>query len=133
MNTRLLRHSVVAFAVLAAAIPAAMAAPKAKISPAQAEKAATANIPGTATKATYEFEDGHWQYAVLVNAKKGGEYEVEVNSTTGKVTATEKTSAAEESKEAAADKAAAKGGKSAAHGKSKGEKAEAGENGKEKD
>jgi len=34
-------------------------------------------------------------------------YEVEVNSTTGKVTDTEKTSAAEEASEAAADKKAA--------------------------
>lgn len=128
MNTRQIRHALVALSVLAAAIPAALAAPpKAKITPAQAEAAATRAVPGTATKATYEFEDGRWQYAVLVNAKKGGEYEVEVNSTTGKVTATEKTSAAEESKEAAADKAAAKGGKSAAHSKSKGEKAEAGD------
>ncbi|MDQ2688371.1 MAG: PepSY domain-containing protein, partial [Armatimonadota bacterium] len=61
------RKSLTAIAAAAAAIalPAALlAAPKAKITPKQAEAAATKAVPGKATKATYEFEDGHWQYAV---------------------------------------------------------------------
>ena len=79
----------------------------AKITPAQAKAAAVKKIPGKALSAKYEFEDGHWQYAVLVKSKAGGLYEAEVNSTTGRVTATEKTSVAEEASEAAADKKAA--------------------------
>lgn len=85
----------------------AQAAPKAKISPAQAASAATAKIPGKVLSTTYEFEDGHWQYAVLIKNKSGQMYEAEVSSVTGKVTATEKTSAAAEASEAAADKKAA--------------------------
>ena len=83
--------------------------PKAKISPAQAKAAAVKRIPGKAQSAKYEFEDGHWQYAVLVQNKKGL-YEVEVDATSGKVTDTEKTTPAEEAKEAAADAKAAQGG-----------------------
>jgi hypothetical protein len=79
----------------------------AKITPAQAKTAAVKKIPGKALSAKYEFEDGHWQYAVLVKSKTGGLYEVEVNSTTGRVTDTEKTTSAEEASEAAADKKAA--------------------------
>lgn len=80
----------------------AFAAPH--ITPAQAEAAAIKKIPGTAQSAKYEFEDGHWQYAVVVADKSKQLYEVEVNAVTGKVTATEKTSTAEEASEAAADK-----------------------------
>jgi hypothetical protein len=100
---------VIALAALAAGVAPVLAAnpPKAKVTPAQAEASALRRIPGKAVSAKYEFEDGHWQYAVLVNARKGGLYEVEVNSTTGKVTDTEKTTAAEEAREAAADRAAA--------------------------
>lgn len=94
-------------AALAAVLPSAAAPPKAKVSVRQAEAAAVKRIPGTAQSAKYEFEDGHWQYAVVVKSSKGQLYEAEVNSTTGKVTATEKTSAAEEASEAAADKKAA--------------------------
>ena len=79
----------------------------ARITPAQAKAAAVKKIPGTAQSAKYELEDGHWQYAVVVVDKAKQMYEVEVNSATGKVTATEKTSAAEEATEAAADKKAA--------------------------
>ena len=91
---------------------AALAAPP--ITPAQAEAAAMRKIPGKAQTAKYEYEDGHWQYAVVVKARQGGLYEVEVSSTTGKVTDTEKTSAAEEASEAAADKKAV-GKKAAGH------------------
>ena len=118
-------------AALALPVLAAQAAPpKAKISPAQAKAAAVKKVPGKATTATYEFEDGHWQYAVIVNAKLGGMYEVEVNSTTGKVTDTEKTSPAEEAREAASDAKAAQGKKAGAA--EKGEAGETGEKG-EKD
>lgn len=79
----------------------------ARITPAQAKAAALKNIPGKATAAKYEFENGHWQYAVTVVGKAAQMYEVEVNAATGKVTDTEKTSAAEEASEAAADKKAA--------------------------
>ena len=98
-------------ALLGAAYAGAKAAPVAKITPAQAKAAAVKKIPGKALSAKYEFEDGHWQYAVLVKNKKGEMYEVEVNSTTGRVSATEKTTPAEEAGEAAADKKAAQGKK----------------------
>lgn len=78
----------------------------AKITPAQAKAAAVKKIPGKALSAKYEFEDGHWQYAVAVQKGKAL-YEVEVNAQTGRVTDSEKTSMAEEAKEAAADKKAA--------------------------
>ena len=99
-----------ALALLGAA--QAGAKPAAKITAAQAKAAAVKKIPGTAQSAKYEFEDGHWQYAVIVKGKKGDLYEAEVNSTTGRVTATEKTTPAEEAAEAAADKKAAMGKKS---------------------
>ena len=67
--------------------------------------AAVKKLGGQALSAKYEFEDGHWQYAVLVK-NKAGLYEAEVSSTTGRVTATEKTTPAEEAGEAAADKKA---------------------------
>jgi hypothetical protein len=136
-----LRRALVTGAVMTALVLPAIAAqaqgtvpPKAKITPKQAEVAAVRKLGGKASPAKYEFEDGHWQYAVIVTTSKGM-YEAEVSSTTGKVTATEKTTPAEEAKEAAADKKAA-----AAHGAKKGskmkaekpEKGEAGEKG-EKD
>ena len=98
-------------ALLGASHAGAKAAPAAKITPTQAKAAAVKKIPGKALSAKYEFEDGHWQYAVLVKNKKGEIYEAEVNSTTGHVTATEKTTPAEEASEAAADKKAAQGKK----------------------
>jgi len=89
------------------ALMAGTAFAAARITPAQAKASALKKIPGKATAAKYEFEDGHWQYAVAVVDKAGQMYEVEVNAATGKVTDTEKTSAAEEASEAAADKKAA--------------------------
>ena len=110
MNTKTMLTAGLALAA-GATILAGTAFASARITPAQAEAAAVKKIPGHAQSAKYEFEDGRWQYAVLVNAKHGGLYEVEVSAATGKVTATEKTSAAEEAGEAAADrKAAMKGG-----------------------
>lgn len=89
---------------LPAALTAQAAPPKAKITPEQAAASATRRIPGHAIATKYEFEDGHWQYAVTVKNKKGEMYEAEVNSNTGRVTATERTTPAEEAQEAAADK-----------------------------
>lgn len=114
-------------AVAATAAITQAAPPKAKITPAQAKASAIKKIPGRATAAKYEFEDGHWQYAVTVVDKTGQMWEAEVSSTTGKVTATEKTSAAEEATEAAADKKAALKAKQAGHSSKAPAKAEAGE------
>ncbi len=73
------------------------------ITAAQAKAAAVRRISGKALSAKYEFEDGHWQYAVQVQRGRGL-YEVEVNAQTGLVTATERTSQAEERAEAAAER-----------------------------
>ncbi len=118
------RASLAAFAVLGGSLLAggAMAqtptsgkstpaAPKPKVSAKQAEAVAVKKIGGKALSAKYEFEDGHWQYAVIVKNKKGELYEVAVNSTTSAVLNTEKTSVAEEAKEEADDKKKAAGGK----------------------
>lgn len=106
MNTKALRTAALALA-LGPVVLAGAAFAAAKITPDQAKAAAVKKIPGRATAAKYEFEDGHWQYAVTVVSKSGQMYEAEVSASTGKVTATEKTSAAEEASEAAADKKAA--------------------------
>ena len=106
MNTKTLCTATLVLTLGAVAFTS-VAFAAAKITPDQAKAAAVKKIPGRATAAKYEFEDGHWQYAVTVVSKSGQMYEAEVSSTTGKVTATEKTSAAEEATEAAADKKAA--------------------------
>ena len=106
---------------------ASQAAPKARITPQQAEASAVKKIPGHATGAKYEFEDGHWQYAVTVMGRTGGMYEVEVNAQTGRVTDTEKTTPGEEASEAAADKKAAMQGHMKGHATPSAEKGEAGE------
>lgn len=90
-------------AALLVVVPANAASHKAKITPKQAKAVAVKAVPGTALSAKYEFEDGRWQYAVLVKNHQGQLYEVEV-SPAGKVLDQEKTSAAEENSEAAADK-----------------------------
>ena len=82
----------------------------AKITPAQAKAAAVRKMHGKALSAKYEFEDGRWQYAVLVQKGKAL-YEVEVNAKDGRVMDSEKTTPAEEAAEAAADRKA--GGKTA--------------------
>jgi uncharacterized membrane protein YkoI len=96
--------------LVAASISGAAAAnaapPHAKIGPAQAVASATRKVKGTAVATKYEFEDGHWQYAVTVKSKSGQLYEAEVSATTGKVTAVEKTTLAEERAEEEADKKA---------------------------
>lgn len=110
-------HSTLAGATVALllAVAAVAAPPKPKISAQEAEAAAVKKLGGKATSSKYEFEDGRWQYAVIVKNDKGM-YEAEVNATTGKVMDSEKTSEAEEAKEAAADaKKAADGGVKKAH------------------
>lgn len=77
-----------------------------KITPSQAKAAAVKKMHGKALSAKYEFEDGRWQYAVLVQKGKTL-YEVAVNAKDGRVMDTEKTTIAEEAGEAAADKKAA--------------------------
>lgn len=95
---------------LTLALLGAAHAADAKITPAQAKAAAVKKMSGKALSAKYEFEDGRWQYAVLV--QKGKDlYEVEVSAKDGRVLDTEKTSMAEEKAEAEADKKAAAGKK----------------------
>lgn len=121
--------------MLPAALTAFAAPPKAKITPRQAAAAATRRIPGRAVATKYEFEDGHWQYAVTVVNKKGQMFEAEVSAATGRVTATERTTPAEEAKEATADARAAANAIGAnaslknAHSAAKAEKGETGEAG----
>ena len=72
----------------------------ARITAAQAEAAAVGRIPGKALSAKYEYEDGRWQYAVLV--QQGHHlYEVEVNAQNGRVIDSERTTPREEGSEAA--------------------------------
>ncbi len=100
-RSRSLTPLAAAAAALALVGTAQAAPPKAKTSPAQASAAAVRHIPGRVRSTKYEFEDGRWQYAVLVSGRHGGLYEVEVDGTTGRVTDTEKTTPAEEAREAA--------------------------------
>lgn len=143
MNAPQMRRSLAATAGAAAALilPALSAhaqgtaptPPRPKIGAKQAEAAAQKKLGGKVVSSKYEFEDGRWQYAVLI--QKGKDlYEAEVSATTGKVLDTEKTSAAEEAQEDAANKkkaaSAHPGGKKAAAEKGeKGERGEAGEKG----
>ena len=105
MKTKSTAMAVLLVASAMACSPAALAAPH-KISASAAQAAALKKVAGKVVSTQYEMEDGQWQYAVDVRNKKGL-YEVEVSSTTGRVTDIEKTSMAEERAEAAADKAAA--------------------------
>jgi len=98
-------------AILGLALAGALMLPTAslaasRITAAQAKAAAVSRIPGKPLSAKYEFEDGHWQYAVQVQQGRAL-YEVEVNAQTGLVTATERTTKAEEGAEAAVSHKAA--------------------------
>ena len=90
----------VAAAVTVLAVSAYAAPPKPKISVKQAETAALKKFPGKIISSQYEHEDGRWQYAVVIQTKKGM-YEVEVSSANGRILDSERTSAAEERREAA--------------------------------
>ena len=114
MKITLLTASGLALALLGVA-HAGASKPTAQL---KAEATASKKMHAKLVSSKYEFEDGRWQYAVLV--KKGVTlYEVEVSKDGTKVLDSEKTSAAEEAKEAAADKKAAankKSGQKAATG-----------------
>jgi len=94
--------AVAVFVIATAGIAVAAKPPAAKVSSKQAEAAALKRIKGHVVSSSYEFEDGHWQYAVVIS-KKSKLYEVEVSANTGKVTDIETTSPGEEAAESAAD------------------------------
>jgi uncharacterized membrane protein YkoI len=72
--------------------------PKVKLNPVQAMKIAEKASGGKAFQATFEYDEGHWVYGVMV--KKGKALmEVELNPVTGKVGDTEKIDPAGEAKE----------------------------------
>ena len=76
--------------------------PKASISPVQAMKIAEKSSGGKAFQATFEFDEGHWVYGVMV--KKGTMLmEVELNPVTGKIGETEKVTPDGEAKEVRSD------------------------------
>ena len=81
---------------------------KGKIGPWDAMKLATGKVPGRAYNCTYEFEDGHWQYAVFVVAGKTIK-EVEIDPVTGKVGDVENVDPDKEAQEVARDLKAAIG------------------------
>ena len=58
--------------------------PTGKVTPWAAMGTAAAKTGGKPFQATFEFEDGRWQYGVLV-VKAGKIFEVEINATTGVV------------------------------------------------
>jgi uncharacterized membrane protein YkoI len=76
--------------------------PSAKISPVQAMQTAEAKTGGKAKLATFEYDDGHWIYGVII-VKNHNLMEVEVNSNTGKVMETENVTPDGEAKEMKAD------------------------------
>jgi uncharacterized membrane protein YkoI len=91
--------TVTAIAIIGVLLPAVSFAAT-RITATQAKAAALSRISGKALSAKYEFEDGHWQYAVLVQQGRAL-YEVEVNAQTGRVTDSERTTPEEERSEAA--------------------------------
>jgi hypothetical protein len=72
--------------------------PSGKVTPWEAMATARAKTHQRPVQATFEFEDGHWQYAVLT-AGHGSATEVEINAQTGKVGDVEKADPAGEAKE----------------------------------
>lgn len=75
-----------------------MTAPHAKLTPVQAMSIAVAKSGGKATRATFEFDEGHWVYGVLV-VKDHKLFEVELDPVTGKVGDTESVTPEDEAKE----------------------------------
>jgi uncharacterized membrane protein YkoI len=76
----------------------ARSAPTVKVTPVQAMSAAERKTGGKAAMANFEFDEGHWIYAVIV-AKNHKLMEVEVNSETGKVDDSEDATPEGEAKE----------------------------------
>jgi uncharacterized membrane protein YkoI len=75
-----------------------MTKPQAEVSPVQAMAAAQRKVGGKAAIATFEFEEGHWSYGVIV-AKNHKLMEVEIDAMTGKILDSEMVSPAEEARE----------------------------------
>jgi uncharacterized membrane protein YkoI len=134
MNSNILRGaSALGLALLAATGTVLMAhgqntkkappAPTGKITPWEAIKIATGKVPGRALNANFEFEDGHWQYGVIVAAGKTLK-EIEINAMTGKIGDVETITPAGEAKEVQSELTAALGGKAHAGGGSEDEKGE---------
>lgn len=73
-------------------------APSGKLTPWEAMATAQARTHQRPVQATFEYEDGHWQYAVMV-AGHGSVSEVEIDARTGKVGDVEKANPAEEGRE----------------------------------
>lgn len=88
-------------------------APISKLRPDQAIHLAVEKTGGEAIQATFEFEDGKWQYAVLV-VKNHKLMEVELNAMNGKIGDVETADPAGEAKEFESDLKAAMSGKTTA-------------------
>ena len=75
--------------------------PSGRVTPWNAMKIATARVPGRALSATFEFEDRHWIYGVIVvtNGPNRQLKEVELDATTGKFGDVETITPADEAKE----------------------------------
>ena len=78
------------------------ATPSGKVTPWTAMKTAAAKTGGKPFEAVYEFEDGKWQYGVMV-VKAGKISEVEIDATTGVVGDVEGVTPAGEAKEVQAE------------------------------
>ncbi len=76
--------------------------PAGKVTPWAAMKTAAAKTGGKPFQATFEFEDGKWQYGVMV-LKAGKISEVEIDANTGAVGDVEGITPAGEAKEARAE------------------------------
>jgi uncharacterized membrane protein YkoI len=72
--------------------------PSGKVPPWDAMKTAAAKVHGRAINANFEFEDGHWQYGVMVLTGKSIK-EVEVNAMTGAAGDVENVDPAKEARE----------------------------------
>lgn len=79
-------------------VQAAPPAPMGKITPWAAIKIATAKVPGHATQANFEFDEGKWVYGVMIVTPQGFK-EVEIDPMTGKIGDTEVVDPAGEAKE----------------------------------
>lgn len=75
-----------------------MPAPHVKVTPVQAMSIAERKTGGKAARATFEFDEGHWVYGVLV-AKNHKLMEVELDPMTGKIGDTEAVTPEGEAKE----------------------------------
>lgn len=96
-------RSIAIACVLAAASFSLAQKSHAKISAAQAQRAALAKFHGSVVgKVELENEDGKWQYAVVVKSGKVM-HEVMVDANTGKIGNVEVVTPAEEAKEKAAE------------------------------